>query len=63
MTVNGKPAEHFAGTLLEYLQRHGYREDCVVVERGGEIIVREQFSRVKLHADDELNILHFMGGG
>jgi len=62
MIVNGKPAE-FAGTLLEYLQQHGYREDCVVVERCGEIITREQFASVQLQADDALNILHFMGGG
>ncbi|MCL2530664.1 MAG: sulfur carrier protein ThiS [Oscillospiraceae bacterium] len=63
MIVNGKPAGEFAGTLLEYLLQHGYREDCVVVERGGEIIVREQFSDVVLQRNDELNILHFMGGG
>ncbi|MCL2447152.1 MAG: sulfur carrier protein ThiS [Oscillospiraceae bacterium] len=63
MIVNGKPAEDFAGTLLEYLQQHGYRHDCVVVERGGEIITHEQFACVQLQADDALNILHFMGGG
>jgi len=63
MLVNGKQVECFMGTLLDFLQQNGYRDDCVVVERGGEIIVREQFASVQLQADDELNILHFMGGG
>lgn len=63
MIVNGKPAEPFAGTLLDYLQRNGYRDDCVVVERSGEIITSERFHEITLQRDDELNILHFMGGG
>jgi sulfur carrier protein len=63
MLVNGKQVEYHAGTLLEYLQQQGYRLDCVVVERSGEIITREQFANVQLRTDDTLNILHFMGGG
>jgi len=63
MKINGKQAPHEAVTLLEYLRREGYREDCVVIERGGEIITKERFSEVTLQADDDINILQFMGGG
>ena len=63
MIVNGKQVEYQAISLLEYLRRHGYREDCVVIERGGEIITKERFGEIMLMPDDEINILQFMGGG
>ena len=63
MKINGKQVEYEAMTLLEYLRREGFREDCVVIERGGEIITKERFGDVALNAEDEINILQFMGGG
>ena len=63
MKINGKHVPHEAITLLEYLRREGFREDCVVVERGGEIITQERFGEIALQAHDEINILQFMGGG
>ena len=63
MKINGKQVEYEAVTLLEYLRRHGYREDYVVAERAGEIITRERFGEVLLQEHDEINILQFMGGG
>ena len=63
MKINGKQMPHEAITLLEYLQRHDYREDCVVIERAGEIITRERFGDVWLQEHDDINILQFMGGG
>lgn len=63
MKVNGKQVEYTAGTLLDLLQREGYNPERVVVERAREIITKEQFSSVMLAQDDEINVLHFMGGG
>ena len=63
MKINGKQVPHEDITLLAYLQRNQYREDYVVVERGGEIITKERFGEVVLQADDDINILQFMGGG
>lgn len=63
MRVNGKEIEYAPMTLLEYLRRHGYHPARVVVERNMEIITQERFGAVTLEADDEINILQFMGGG
>jgi len=63
MKINGKQVTHEAITLLEYLQRNEYRLDCVVIERGGEIITKECFGEIILQEQDEINILQFMGGG
>ena len=63
MIINGKTVEHEALTLLEYLRCHQYNPERVVVERSREIITKEQFGDILLREDDEINILHFMGGG
>ena len=63
MKVNGKPVEYAPMTLLEYLEREGYKPAYVVVERGCEIITRAHFGEIQLHEGDEINILRFMGGG
>ena len=63
MKINGKKIAHEEITLLDFLRRHNYREDCVVIERGGEIITKERFGEVTLREDDDINILQFMGGG
>ena len=63
MTINGKPEPYEPVTLLQYLERKGYNLQRVVVERNMEIITRERFGEVTLQPEDEINILHFMGGG
>ncbi len=63
MLVNGKKVEYESISLLQYLQQEGFNPAHVVVERGGEILTRERFASVMLADSDEINILHFMGGG
>jgi len=63
MKINGKQVPHEAITLLDYLQRNGYRTEYIVAERSGEIITKERFGETVLQEHDEINILQFMGGG
>ncbi|MCL2107527.1 MAG: sulfur carrier protein ThiS [Oscillospiraceae bacterium] len=63
MKINGKNELFEAITLLEYLTKHQYNPDYVVIERNREIIRKEQFGKIFLDDGDEINILHFMGGG
>lgn len=63
MTINGIPEPHEPVTLLQYLEQKGYNTQRIVVERNMEIITRERFGEVTLQPEDEINILHFMGGG
>jgi thiamine biosynthesis protein ThiS len=63
MTVNGTPIPYQPMTLLAYMEQNGYNPLQVVAERNMEIITRERFGTVQLEPEDEINILHFMGGG
>ncbi|MDR2753794.1 MAG: sulfur carrier protein ThiS [Oscillospiraceae bacterium] len=63
MQINGKLVPYEPLTLQEYLRREGYSADHVVVERNLEIITKERFANVTLQEMDDVNILHFMGGG
>jgi sulfur carrier protein len=63
MKINGKSVEYRPMTLLAYLEQNGYNPLQVVAERNMEIVTREHFGEVTLAPEDEINILHFMGGG
>ena len=64
MRVNGKNVTlESAMTLADYLAEAGFNAARVVVERNGEIITREHFADVALHADDKLEVVQFVGGG
>lgn len=46
--------------LLEFLE---IREDRVAVEVNRQIVPRPRWDEVKVHAGDEIEIVHFVGGG
>ncbi|GAB4239526.1 MAG: hypothetical protein Kow00109_14370 [Acidobacteriota bacterium] len=46
--------------LLEFLD---IREERVAVERNREIVSRDRWDEVQLQEGDELEIVHFVGGG
>ncbi|MDR0787061.1 MAG: sulfur carrier protein ThiS [Gemmatimonadota bacterium] len=39
------------------------RPALVVVEHNGEILRRERYAEVRIHAGDSLELVHFVGGG
>ena len=50
-------------TLLEYLQHKGVNPATVVIERNGEIPVRENWGKIALVDGDALELVKFVGGG
>lgn len=64
MKVNGK--EEFLSQptpLLDFLRERGCRPETVAVEIGGSIVPKAQFASTTLMADDEVEIVSFVGGG
>lgn len=62
--VNGDPLEVDAGLALpELLGRIGKAIEHVAVEYNGEVVEREGFAQVMLKEHDQLEIVHFVGGG
>lgn len=62
--VNGDPREIPAGLtvagLLAHLELH---PRMVVVEQNGAILRREQLDEAAVNAGDQLELVHFVGGG
>ena len=50
-------------TIAEFLERSGYRQDRVVIEKNGEVIPRRFYETEYLSDKDEIEIVHFVGGG
>jgi thiamine biosynthesis protein ThiS len=65
ITVNGKERRVPSGwTLAELLSSLGLDPRTVVVERNGTILRdRAAFDSIELGPDDNIEIVHFVGGG
>lgn len=65
LTVNGERREVPGGTTLGALLRGlGLDPQMIVVERNREILRdRSAFDALELSPDDELELVHFVGGG
>lgn len=64
LTVNGMPDSITSGSaVLLYLQQRGLSEQAVVVEVNGSIIPPERYADHPLNEGDQVEIIHFVGGG
>ena len=64
LTVNGKPRSTEDSIQLEaYLMSFGVNLDHVAVGYNGEVIKKEEFSKVCLNDGDVLEIVRPVGGG
>jgi thiamine biosynthesis protein ThiS len=62
--VNGEEREVPEGfTLLALLESLGLHPSRVAVERNLEVVPREKYAETVLEEGDELEIVHFVGGG
>lgn len=62
--VNGQQMECETGTtLLQLLERMALRPEAVVVERNRAIVRSGEYGATRLDQGDELELLHFVGGG
>jgi thiamine biosynthesis protein ThiS len=64
VTINGKPVElHHGVTVQAFLDQKKLHKSMVVVEHNGVILKRAQFDSTEIHAGDQLEVVHFVGGG
>jgi sulfur carrier protein len=63
LKINGDPRTVPAGTLGALVQHLGMRGDRVAIELNREIVPRDRWNEVRLNEGDELEIVHFVGGG
>ena len=62
--VNGDEREFDASLTLAGLIEHlGMKSDRVAVELNREIAPRDRWARLELNEGDQLEIVHFVGGG
>ena len=62
--LNGKEREVEAGlTVAGLLERLALRPELIVVELNGEILDRKSFPVKEVRGGDEIELVHFVGGG
>ena len=64
LEINGEPREfEDIRTLSALVASLGMKSDRVAVELNRQIVPREQWSSTQLAEGDQLEIVHFVGGG
>lgn len=64
VTVNGDVRQVEAGlTVTQFLERLGLQPRLVVVEHNREILDRVRYDATPVQAGDNLELVHFVGGG
>lgn len=64
LTVNGRPTEVADGiTIAELLARDKMEHMRLAVEVNGEVVPRQNFSKVRLNENDSLEVVTLVGGG
>jgi len=62
--VNGQPQQAKENTsIAALLQALNLNPRQVVIELNRQILTSEEIANTKLQADDQLEIIHFVGGG
>jgi sulfur carrier protein len=62
--INGQEKNFSAElTLAGLIEQLGMKGDRVAVELNREIVSREQWAATSLREDDQLEVVHFVGGG
>ena len=64
LIVNGEDREFSSvSTLSSLLEQLGMKPDRVAVELNRDLVPRERWATTQLSAGDQLEIVHFVGGG
>jgi thiamine biosynthesis protein ThiS len=64
VTLNGEPRELSDGsTIQDVVQSLGLQEQQVAVEHNRSILKREKWNETAVAEGDQLEIVHFVGGG
>ncbi len=63
LRINGEERVLASGTLEALVTELGMKGDRVAVELNREIVPRARWAETPLHDGDQLEIVHFVGGG
>jgi thiamine biosynthesis protein ThiS len=63
LTINGQQQDSDPSTLAQLIERLGMKQDRVAVELNRNIVSRDQWADTNLAEGDQLEIVHFVGGG
>ena len=63
VTINGKPEEISAMTILDVLKHKEIDPKMVAVELNTKLVERDQLDAISLNEGDNLEFLFYMGGG
>ena len=64
MKLNGQQYEmEGAGPLSDILEEAGFPRECVAVMLNGQIVPRGKLDSTEVKAEDELEVVSFVGGG
>ncbi len=63
LVINGQEQTSSALTLAQLIEQLGMKQDRVAVELNRNIVARDQWAATQLAEGDQLEIVHFVGGG
>ncbi len=63
LTINGQQQDSTHTTLAQLIEHLGMKQDRVAVELNRNIVPRGQWADTHLAEGDQLEIVHFVGGG
>jgi thiamine biosynthesis protein ThiS len=63
LTINGQEHTYDPTTLAKLVEQLGMKQDRVAVELNRNIVPRDQWAGTHLSEGDQLEIVHFVGGG
>jgi thiamine biosynthesis protein ThiS len=63
LIINGQEQDLASATLAQLVEQLGMKQDRVAVELNRNIVPREQWPKTQLGEGDQLEIVHFVGGG
>lgn len=63
LTINGESREFAAPTLSALIEQLGMKPDRVAIELNRQIVPRDRWPQAQLKDGDQLEIVHFVGGG
>lgn len=63
LIINGESQVYLADTLSALVDQLGMKSDRVAIELNREIVPRDQWPQTRLRDGDQLEIVHFVGGG
>jgi thiamine biosynthesis protein ThiS len=63
LTINGESRLVPAETLSALVEQLGMKPDRVAIELNREIVPRDRWQLTRLNDGDQLEIVHFVGGG